>query len=197
MGSNELATLALDTRAWSIEQAQELGADPAAAIAALRARDVPLNREEPTGGKKSGVLKQALGVLGAKIAPTMSREQAEAWATAMAMALSDLPAAFSIRGAKDAIHAPMRFINEVEGVVREKAEEARVRQQAAIYRLRQFERQMKSASEPALPPPDREMSQEHINTMPRPLLDLGLKMGHITQGQFDIATQKDDTDAHS
>lgn len=193
MATSELATLALDTRSWSLDRAAQLEADPAAAIAALKAREVPLNGEEPAGGRKAGVLKQSLGVLGVKIAPTMSQDQAEAWTTAVAMALADLPAAFSIRGAKDALHVPMKFLNEVEGVVREKAEDARVRHQAAIYRLRQFERQIRAATKPALPKPEvPEMTQEAINAMPRSLLDLGLKLGHLTQEQYDIATRKDE-----
>lgn len=194
---NELARLALDYTRWSKDGALTLADGLPAAYAALRARETPLNEVEPMGGVKTSALKKAIGMLGVKISPTMSRQQSNTWASTMVLALSDLPAAFVLCGAKDALHVPMQFISEIEGVVREKAAKARERHHSAIMRLRRFERDLEYAKNPtpALPAPEpREMTQDDINTMLRPLLNMGLAQGWITQEQFDIATGKDETD---
>lgn len=157
--SRDLAALALDTGSWSIERAQEIGGDIEEARERLNLMARPAKEVEPNGqidgkrGPKTDRLMQALRMLGAKIAPTMSAEQVNVWIVALTTALSDLPFAFSIRGAQDAVHVPMQFLNEVEGVVREKAEGARVRHSLALFNLRKLERAIEEASKPKLPPP--------------------------------------------
>lgn len=200
-----MAALALSSRLWgdkAMEQLAATGGNPLAAIERLQAMNVPAKDVEPRGmldgkrGPKTNKLMQSIRAIGAKISPTMSSEQVDVWIVAMVTALSDLPFAFSTKGAQEAIHVPMKFLNEVEGVIREKAEEAATRHRLAINSLRRFIRQLETANEPALPKPEpKEMTQEDINTMPRPLLDLGLKARYITQEQYDIATRKDDNDA--
>lgn len=194
--ATELAILALDSTGWTPERALEVGGDPQQAILALKAREVPLKDAEPEGGKRTAELKSALGLIGAKIAPTMSVEQSAAWAAAMVMALSDLPAAFALRGARDALHVPIRFMNEVEGAVREKADAARERHLTALHRLRRFKRDIESAGKPKLAAPEvPPITQDGINAMPLELRRMGLRLGHITQEQFDIAAAKDETNA--
>lgn len=199
MPDRDLAVLSLDPLGWSMEAAQGIGADPEAALARLNAMLVPAKDVEPNGlvdgrrGPKTDRLVKALAMVGAKISPTMAQEQMQAWIAAMTRALSDLPFAFAQKGAEDAIHSPVRFLNEVEGVVREKAEAARVRHANAQRRLRLLRRQMESESEPKLPPPELPpITQEGINAMPEPLRKMGLSCGAITQEQYDIATQRKD-----
>lgn len=206
-GSNadrELAARALDLNGWTDDLAMiaELGGSPVVALELLEAMLVPAKEIEPNGladgkrGPKTNKLMQSLRAIGAKISPTMSGEQVDVWIVAMTTALSDLPFSFSTKGAADAIHVPMKFLNEVETVVREKAEAAATRHRIAMHRLRTFERQLKAASEPALPPPEpRDFTQDEINSMSPPLLRIGLKNEWITQEQYDSAMQgKDDAD---
>lgn len=192
----DLATLALDVRRWDVERARALGVEPGPAIAAITARWRLLKEIEPQGGEKTSALVRSLSTIGAKIAPTMGDEQTKAWIAAMVEALSDLPYAFALRGTRDAVHVPMRFLNEVEAAIRDKADLARARHQAALYRLQAFERMLKTAAAPKLPPPEaKELTAADIAAMPLRLRQLGLKLGHITQEQFDEAERTTNAEA--
>lgn len=201
----ELAALALDVSGWTEDaafKAVENGALVDAAADRLAMLAMPASKVEPNGmvdgkrGPRTDKLIGALSMIGAKIAPTMSQEQTQVWIAAMCKALSDLPFAFAQKGAEDAIHVPMKFLNEVEGVIREKSKLAEDRHQMATRRLLWLKREIAEAARPKLPPlppPEpREMTQDHINAMPKPLLLAGLNAGYITQEQFDIATSKDE-----
>lgn len=193
----DLAALALDMGGWVPEAVEGITQDAAvitASINRLAVMKIPASEVEPNGllegkrGPRTNRLIKALSMLGAKISPTMAEEQMQAWMAAMVRALSDLPFAFAQKGAEAAIHEPMKFLNEVEGVVRDKAEDARRKHDVAMRRLRNFLRQIEQAGEPKLPPPEPvEMTQEQINATPKPLLDAGLEAGFITQEQYDIA----------
>lgn len=155
----------------------------------------PLCEVEP-GGKsphdanRQGLLWAALGdalaLLCTKIAPTMSVEQSKAWIEVMQRALSDLSGRVAIEAAQSALHVPMRFLNEVEGVIREKAEAIVSRHNGALWRLRQLRAAIDAHGRPAsaLPAaePDRpltEVERAHLATNPWGLGDLAVKLGMI------------------
>lgn len=116
------------------------------------------------------------------------------WLTAVAMALSDFPWWVITAAVPAAIRVPMRFLNEVDGVVREKCEEVMARHRVALIRLRALEREIADAAKPKLPPapppppigPDeyRAMARSDLG---RTLLRMGLGGGHISQEDFDAA----------
>lgn len=101
--------------------------------------------------------------LAAKIVPTMSPEQGKVWLDAMTDALSDLPAMIALTAAKRAIHVPMKFLNEVEGVIREFAAEITTVRRDAIWRLERLLADLAAASRPTLPPvPEEEVDPAEI-----------------------------------
>lgn len=199
-----LASYALNVSAWRLDDARELG-DPAGALVALDRMAVPAKQVEPGGqvngarGPRTDRLIKAVQMIGAKIAPTMDGEQADAWVTAVVIALSDLPFAFAQRGAEAAIHVPMKFLNEVETAIREKAKDAEARHKLAKMRLERLRREVENAGKPALEPPKPMTPEEYqveLNATQRPILDTLLKAQAITQEQFNtaIAAQgKDET----
>lgn len=190
--AKELVALALDHRAW--EATENRPGKPAEAIAIIDRWLVPMKEAQGLEGEGARRLVARLRLLGAKIAPSMSEEQVQVWLSAMAAALSDLPARVSIRAAEEALHVPAKFLNEVEGIVREKAVGVFQRYEVARYRLERMAREIENAKRPKLsaPEPLPEMTQEDFNGMAlndlgRKLLSLGLKSGHVTQEQFETA----------
>lgn len=188
----DMAAFALTSEAWGdevMERFAEIGGDPEGALARLNAMTVPAKDREargvipdesvPSGYRFEGKtrdLSLALRAIGAKISPTMSEEQVGVWLSAMVTALSDLPFAFSIKGAQEAIHVPMKFLNEVEGVVREKAEGAATRHRLAVYSIRRFMRQLEEAKKSALPPPPpRVWTQEDVDQANEGFAKCGIK----------------------
>lgn len=174
-------------KAWSINQLVDQPGSPVDALAILDGWMVPLKDREPAGkpGKGTQRVAAALKMIGAKIAPTMSDEQAKVWVAAVTFALSDLPARVAIRAAEDAMHVPMRFLNEVEGVVREKAIEVSARYALARQNLERLMREM-APQPPALPAPDvveltAEQMQQQVDEMPEHLRTLGLKAGWLVE----------------
>lgn len=131
-------------------------------------------------GDGTARLVDALRPLGMKVNPTMEPRQVGGWLAAMVAALSDLPSRVVVRAAQDAIHTPVRFLNEIEGVVRERAEPIHSRYRVARLRLEAFRREMARAATPALPPPEP-MSEADLQAMPEPLRKVGLAAGWIEQ----------------
>lgn len=190
-----LASYAMNVSAWRLDDARELG-DPVGALAALDRMAVPAKEVEPGGqvngarGPRTDKLIQAVQMLGAKIAPSMPNEQSFAWVTAVVIALSDLPFAFAQRGAEAAIHVPMKFLNEVETVIRDKAKDAEAQHKLAKMRLERLKREIENAGKPALEAPKPMTPEEYqieLNATQRPILDTLLKAGAITQDQFNTA----------
>lgn len=191
-----LVALALDTDRWSMEEARRMQDAGPNAMLRLKAMARPAKDVEPGGvvdgarGARTDRLIKAVQMLGAKIAPSMPDEQSFAWVTAVVMALSDLPFAFAQKGAEDAIHVPMRFLNEVETAVREKAKDAEARHKLAVMRLERMQREIASASQPKLEAPKPmtpEEYQEELNGTDRFLLDLWFRNDIITLEQFNTA----------
>lgn len=100
---------------WNADDARVSDADLAAVPAALHVAG------QAVGGSSVDqlmLLRPVLGRIGAKIAPTLSSEQAENWMRATLEALSDLPPDLVAKGLEAAKHTAMQFPSEVEGVVR-------------------------------------------------------------------------------
>lgn len=180
----------------SIALADAEGVDVGAVIAAYERRlALSLADRDPMfNGDATARVRTALKLIGMKIDPRMDEEQAMTWLTAMAMALSDFPWWVITAAVPDAIRVPMRFLNEVDGVVREKAEAVMARHRVALIRLRALEREIADAAKPKLPPapppppigPDEYRAMARSD-MGRTLLRMGLGAGYISQEDFDAA----------
>lgn len=83
-------------------------------------------------------LRELLKPIGAKISPTMSQEQAAAWMSGLLTALSDVPYDLLDSGIRAAVHVPMRFLSEVEGVIRDVIEPEFRSRRIVCQRLRQL-----------------------------------------------------------
>ena len=152
------------------------------------------DRDPMFNGDATVKVRTALKLIGMKIDPRMDEEQAMTWLTAVAMALSDFPWWIITAAVPLAIRVPMRFLNEVDGVVREKCVEVMSRHRVALIRLRALEREIADAAKPKLPPapPPKPIGPEEYRAMARTdmgrtLLRMGLGAGHITQEDFDAA----------
>lgn len=134
-----ILALALSPHRWTIDAAIAAVADQPsqvlAAIDKLRRDLAPVPRDAGPSADWAEALDRRLRKLAAKIAPSMSVEQADAWCEAVVEALSDLPAMVALTAAKRAIHVPMTFLNEVEGIVRGIAAEVDRDRRAALRRL--------------------------------------------------------------
>lgn len=208
----ELGALALDMRS---VLPLDTTADIPATIAGLQAGLKPLKEVEPGAmvrdpdqpigfrfeGAATSKLADALRPIGMKLNPTMSPEQVGGWLAAMIASLSDLPARVVIRGANDALHVPIRFFPEVEGVIRDKAQPHAQRYRVAIMRLERLMREIAEAAKPKLPPPPdpeppgpEELAAMARSEIGRSLLSMGKTSGWITQEQFDAAMSRPDVE---
>lgn len=151
-------------------------------------------RDPDKAGWFSAGLGNDLALLAIKIAPTMSEAQNTAWISVMVTALSDLPGRVAREATQAALHEPMKFLNEVEGVIREKADAIVSRHNGAVWRLRQLRAAIDAqgnlqgnlaGSGPAdagADEPDRpltEAERAHLATNPWGLGDLAVKLGMI------------------
>lgn len=137
-----------------------------AAIADIEHHSLPLKAVEPNfNGSASKALAKAIQPLGALIAPTMTREQGDAFRAAIVLALADLPPRAALIGLKKAVHVPMEFPNQVHGVVRKLAEEAVQQQRTALHRLKMMKDEIERAlnPQPKLEAPPMEWTQEAID----------------------------------
>jgi hypothetical protein len=166
-----------------------------AAIADLEAAFAPVPAAaSPNRDEWRDALASRLNPLAAKIAPTMSAPQGDAWRNAMIDALSDLPAMIGLTAAKRAIHRPMSFINEVEGVIREIATEIADGRKDAIARINRLIDDLLRPPATALPAPDEgePCTADQIRAMSKlhgwsEFKAIGLKIGAFTQGEVDDA----------
>lgn len=183
--------LALSRRPWTTEDALALtGADIDAAVAESLAyladslAPVPTDPEMRNGWKEA--LDERLRRLAVKISPTMPPQQASIWREVMAEALSDLPAMVSLTAAKRALHRPMQYLNEVEGVVRELADAVLAERNLARRRLEDL--LLRARREvPALPPQEEgaPFSFDEIKRMSAAMRRLGVSTGAFTPEQLD------------
>lgn len=185
------------TTDFSISKGRELapgGAlEVAATISAYEHSMRPLKDGEPDlRGPASDALAKGLSLIAGKVNPSISIEQGNVWRSAMLMALSDLPPRVAIAAAKDAMHVPMRFLNEVEAVIREKAEPIFARHREAIHRLNRLLADIQRPSDNLLGAPagyekgevpdltDEEVIKAWTSGLGRTFIKLGIAMGHIS-----------------
>ena len=122
--------------------------------------------------------------LAVKISPTMSPAQSQPWREVMVDALSDLPAMVALTAAKRAVHHPLKYMNEVEGVVREIARHVSAERRLARSRLENL--RLAPQSVVALPPQEdgAPISFDEIRKMSPTIRDLGISSGFITPDQL-------------
>lgn len=181
---------------WSHSQVATLKLDEptiAEAVNRLAARLDPLEITEPEAiGPKSDALRDALRLIGMKIAPTMSIEQAENWLTSLVIALNDLPADIATQAAREAHRTPINFPNEVDRVIREKGVVLVERRRYALARLKRYQAEITKPAKPMLTDENADRDQvewtiDDIRKAGQPIAKLGMAGGWITQAQFDEA----------
>lgn len=191
--------MALSRRPWTTLEARQLvGDDATSAITAAKASiaqdlaPVPRDAEALTGWKRA--MDERLRRLAVKISPGMSVEQGKPWRDVMVDALSDLPAMVALTAAKRAIHRPMKFLNEVEAIVREIAQTVMLERKVARMRLDELLAEMKRANRPALPPQadGAPFSPDEIRKMSAAMRAFGVGVGAISQTDVDAATPPSD-----
>ena len=165
----------------------------------LRRSPRPLSETEPDGrsrsepdlaGKFTTALGDGLALLYLKLSPNGSADQSGAWVRAMQASLDDLAGEVAVRATKAALRRPMRFHNEVDGVIREEAAKimaSRVMAATRIAKLRD--------SLAALPAPAGEddqtgpvaLSLATIAAIPDALCRIGVAHGWLTPEQISEA----------
>ena len=182
------------------------GIDVPALISGYERGLISLKEAEPYGksprdpeleGALTSRVRDALALLATKVAPTMPIEQVDAWINVTSTALSNLPGRVAHEAAEAALFRPMTFVNQIETVVREEAEEIQARHRLALRRLRQLQAEIERAAnpQPALPANDPavpEWSPDRIRRMSRSafwpeLKRNGIESGSFTQAEIDAA----------
>lgn len=189
-GPPSLALLALSRRPWTIEAGRAVVASEgeesiASALAYIGKAFDPVPTDPEQRAAWGVALDERLRRLAVKIAPGMPPEQTCEWRTVMVEALSDLPAMVVLTAAKRALHRPMNFLNEVEGVVREFADDVIAERRLAQQRLNNL--RLSPVARPALPPQAEgaPLSFDEIRKMSPTIRSLGVSTGAITQQQVD------------
>ncbi len=156
----------------------------------------PLKQFEPKlDGMLSAKVKGPLSTIGSKIRPDLSAPQATAWIDAMVIALSDLPPNVAAKAAERALHVAFQFPSEVEGKLREFANEHLQRIENAIARLKASEAASWRSLHPQPLIADRfaksePMTDDEVHELQRggpiskQLLRMGLKAGYIDNEQL-------------
>lgn len=182
------------------------GVDIGRVIAAYERGLVPLAEAEPKGKSRrnpeaAGALTTLLGddlaMIATKIAPTLSPEQSDGWIRVMCVALADLPGRVAREAATSALHRPIKFLNEVETVIRDEAAAITIRHSVALRRLRQLADAIAWAAKPSTLLPDDDVSigpisPERIRALSRlggwpEFKRMGLATGSFTQDEIDAA----------
>lgn len=144
-------------RTWTKTEALKLAGDnPLAALAEAKASIFAGMTDLPNAENRkewAAAMASRLDPLAAKIAPTMSVAQGQAWRNAMIDALANLPGMVSITAAKRALHQPMQFISEVEGAIRAAAELIILERKDAIARIQWLITDLETCQRPQLAAP--------------------------------------------
>lgn len=187
---------------FSIKAASELVTggplEVAATVSAYEASLAPLSISEPDlKGDMSNRLAKALSAIGAKVSPTMTIEQGKTWQAAMMLALSNLPGRVAAKAAQEAIHVPMKFLNEAEAAIREKAEPIEARHREAIHRLRRLQEALERGGDKLLEAPegyengksppltDEEIRDLLGSELGRKIIDMGITAQHLSRERVD------------
>jgi hypothetical protein len=210
LGHRELISLARNPSRWTHSAALAVaGVHPVdgltLAIARCRSELAPVPDDKLQLDNWRAAVGERLKGIGAKIAPHLSVAQGDAWRAAMTDALADLPALVVLTAVKRAIHRPMQFVSEAEGVIRQIAGEVTSERQEAIARMERLKSEIERAAAPlpALPAPveQPDLTSDEIRRLCRgdiggPVLKMGLAAGWITQEQIDaaLAVETEQTD---
>ena len=150
-----------------------------AVINAYRGGLEPLNRVYPAlrhhGGSMADALaspecqelSDALGMIGRKVRPDFSEDQAVNWIGAMVLALADLPASTAIKATREALHKPVEFLGSVEQLIRAQADIIAERHRRALRNLRELQDALERGLKPPAPKLEDKrgepMTQEHVD----------------------------------
>lgn len=184
------ATLEAD---WNVQAATSgvTADDVETALAMAHRGMLPLKETEPKLDRSSSrALLNALADIGQKIAPTIDDTAGQKWRVALLKALSDLPGKVAVQATQAAMHEPMRFLNEVETVIREKAEGLQSRQRVSLIRLERLLQEIERAANPPVPQIERRddpLTNAELRAMTPEMRGLGLSRGWITQADLDAA----------
>lgn len=135
-------------------------------------------------------LNAALQAIGAKLAPGMSPAQAMAWRDATALSLARYTARAAIYAAETAQGEPFQYgLGSVDARLHQLAQKAADRDAGALARLRAFARRIERATtQRSLPAPsDEPMTVEEIARTPDAYVNLGRKLGYISDEAYQAA----------
>ncbi|MGL5735471.1 MAG: hypothetical protein ACRCYS_11445 [Beijerinckiaceae bacterium] len=153
-------------------------------------------------GKLSMAVEDGLALIATKLNPTMSTEQADGWTKTLRAALSDLPGRIVRDATTMALRKPIRFFPEVDGVIRECADELMVKHRNALFRLKRLLKEIEDAKKPKLAAPEgyedgkappmtldqiRETARGHMG---KTLMGIGLACGAISQEDHDTVMKE-------
>jgi hypothetical protein len=157
--------------------------DLAAAIAELEQPQLALKKSEPRlDGPMSKALEDALRPIGAAIDPRIADEQAKVWRKALLLKLSNLPGRLAVKATQAAAHEPFEFFSQVEKVIRQKADEAKVAQEVALMRLQRWQRELERAAVPQIEAPPQEWTEESIAEANEIFAKAGIKTRYRLEG---------------
>lgn len=199
--NRQLAALALQAVDWDAPAlARQFPVrEVRATKAELERSTLPLTHFEPTlDGSMTATVRRNIETIGAKIRPDLSVDQGQSWINAMVRALSDLPPQVAAKATNRAVHIAFEFVSEVEGKVRELAEEHMARIRLANHRLAMILKALDEAVNGApriiddRPPEERQKALTDAEVhelqrggeMQRTVLRLGLAAGHIKSDQL-------------
>lgn len=155
----------------------------------------PLNQMEPKlDGSLSRRPKDHLTTIGCAMRPDLSGDQAQAWVMAELVKLSNFPPHVLAKATERALHLTFQFPSEVEGKVRELADEHMERIAAAIMRVESIERALNEALNPQPQLTDEKagkpLTTEEVHDLQRKggvckaVISLGLAKGYIAKDQL-------------
>jgi hypothetical protein len=96
-------------------------------------------------------LAEALKMIGRKVRPDFSPDQAMNWVGALVLALSDLAASTAIKATREALHEPVEFLASVEQIIRKKADVITERHRRALRNLRELQDAIERGLKPPVP----------------------------------------------
>lgn len=156
-------------------------------------------------GSETRQVLDAFKPIGAKMRPDMSVDQGAHWATAIVLALSDLPAWIAVQALREAVHIPFDFPTEMETQVREIANRIHDKHLRALRRLRSLQDAILRATnaqpliEDAIKP-EEPMTLEEVRKMYRgalgkELVRMGLTAGAIREEDLAIVCAEVEAEA--
>ena len=132
----------------------------------------------------------ALNATGARLAPQMSPAQTSAWRDGVLMSLRNYTVRAARIAAQKAQAEPFKYgLGSVDARLHELAQEVMDIDRAALLRLRAFGRAIRRAQEQkSLPAPEeRDMTVEEIAATPDAYVQLGRKLGYISDEDYQAA----------